>query len=293
MKKLLAFDLVVLGYVGVISAIVLAGRPEGAWIYLGYHALVLALMALVIHAHDRYGGPFWTVARYWYVVPIVLAAFRELHYLIPQVRPFHDGRFDRALAAIDRRLFGDVDGFFLHALPAPLIDLLHLCYWFYFASMLITGAAIQRTGDYVKLREYVTVLLTGLFLSYLGYFLVPALGPHHFLVPRPAILDGWLLGGPFHSALMAAEWEMPDAFPSGHALMSMVVMLLAWRLQRRVFRWIVLPASGCILATVALRYHYVVDVVASAAVLPVALWAGRTLARAREQTVNEIAPRFR
>jgi membrane-associated phospholipid phosphatase len=139
----------------------------------------------------------------------------------------------------------------------------------------------------------VTVLLTGLFLSYLGYFVVPAVGPHHFLVPRPAILDGWILGGRFHAALMAAEWEMPDAFPSGHALMSMIVIVLAWRHHRRVFRWIVLPASGCILATVALRYHYVVDVVASAAVMPLALWAGRALARRREQPISEIAARFR
>ncbi len=293
MKKLFAFDAVALGYIGILTAIVLVGRPEGAWIYLAYHALAVAMIALVVYAHGRFGGPFWTVARYWYVVPIVLAAFRELHYLIPQVHPFHDGRFDRALAAIDRRWFGDVDGFFLNAFPAAAIDLLHLCYWFYFLSMLMTGAAIQRSGDYVKLREYVTILLTGLFLSYLGYFLVPALGPHHFLMPRPAILDGWLLGGPLHAALMAAEWEMPDAFPSGHALMSMIVIVLAWRHHRGIFRWIVLPCSGCVLATVALRYHYVVDVLASAAVLPLAVWGGKALARRWEQTVNEIAPRFR
>ncbi len=287
MKKLLAFDLVVLVYVGIISTIVLAARPEGAWIYLAYHAIVLAMMALVIRAHARFGGPFWTVARYWYVVPVVLAAFRELHFLVPEVRPFNHWRFDRALAALDARWFGDVNGFFLGAFPPVAIDLLHLCYWFYFFSMIITGAAIQRRGDYVRLREYATIVLTGLFLSYLGYFAVPAVGPHHFLHPRPAILDGWILGGHFHAALMAAEWEMPDAFPSGHALLSMIVMVLAWRYHRPIFRWMVLPACGCLLATVALRYHYVVDVAASAAILPVTVWTGQAFARWWEKVLTK------
>ena len=284
MKKLYAFDLVLLGYLGIISAIILVARPEGAWIYLTYHALAIAMMGLVVVAYDRFGGPFWTVARYWYVVPLVLGCFRELHYLVPQVHPFHDWRFDHALAAIDRKWFGDVDGFFLHAFPAPVIDILHLCYWFYFVSMLLTGAAIQRRGDYGKLREYVTIVLTALFLSYLGYVAVPAVGPHHFLIPRPAILDGWILGRHFHAALMAAEWEMPDAFPSGHALLSMVVIVLAWRYHRPTFRWIVLPASGCVLATMALRYHYAIDVVASAAIMPLSVWMGLAFARRIELT---------
>src|SRR5439155_145407 len=183
----------------------------GAWIYLGYHALVPAMIALIVFGYERFGGRFWTVARYWYVIPVVLGSFRELHYLVPDVHPFCDGRFDRALAAIDRRWFGDVDAFFLGAFPPAAIDLLHLCYWFYFLSMLVPGIAIQRSGDTVKLREYVTIILTALFLSYLGYVAVPAVGPHHFLFPRPAILDGWILGGKLHAALMAAEREMPDA----------------------------------------------------------------------------------
>ncbi|HXX93125.1 MAG TPA: phosphatase PAP2 family protein [Planctomycetota bacterium] len=279
MKKLFAFDWIVLGYLGTVSAIVVGARPEGAWIYLAYHALIAGLIALVVYAHDRFGGPFWTVPRYWYVVPVVLGAFRELHYLIPDVRPFNDWRFDRALEAIDRRWFGDINGFFLGAFPPAVMDLLHLCYWSYFFSMILVGAAIQRRGDYPKLREYATIVLTGLFLSYLGYFLVPAVGPHHFLHPRPAILDGWILGGRLHDAILRAEWEMPDAFPSGHALLSMIVLFLAWQYHRPIFRWIVLPATGCVLATVALRYHYLIDVVTSAAVCPIAVWAGRSFAR--------------
>lgn len=279
MKKLLAFDLVVLGYVAIVTAVVLAVRPPGTLYYLGYHAVAVAMVALVIAAYERFGGRWWTFCRYWYVLFLCGAAFREMHYLIPDVHSFADRRFDRALAALDRRWFGDVDGFFLAGWPLALVDLLHLCYWFYFLATILLGGALYVRREWDKLREYLSVVLTGLFVSYLGYFLVPAVGPHHFYSPRPAQLDGLWLGGPLHRAILAAEWEMPDAFPSGHALLSMIVMVMAWRLNRGVFKIVVGPASGCVLATMALRYHYVVDVVASAALLPGVVLAGLALYR--------------
>ncbi len=53
-----------------------------------------------------------------------------------------------------------------------------------------------------------------------------------------------------------------DVFPSGHTMMTTVVLLVAFRRERRIF-WILLPfAVGLILSTVYCRYHYVVDVLA-------------------------------
>ncbi len=280
MKKLHAFDLVILGYLAAVTSIVLVAQPTGAWIFLGYHALVLALIGLLVCAHERFGGGFWTFCRYWYVVPLVMASFRELHFLIPRVHPFDDGRWDRVLGEIDRRWLGDVDAFFLSMAHPLFVDALHLCYWFYFASMIVVGAVLYARSDWPKLREYLSVVMMGLYLSYLGYFAVPAVGPHHFFPSRPPELDGWVLGGPFHKALLWLELKMPDAFPSGHALMSLVVIALSWRFHRRTFAWVVVPAAGCVWATMALRYHYVVDVLASAALLPVVVWAGTALHRA-------------
>jgi hypothetical protein len=269
---------VVLGYIGIVTAIVLAFRPEGMLLYLAYHAAAVALVALLVVAYERMGGRVWTFCRYWYVLFLSGAAFREMHYLIPQVHPFDHHHFDRVLADLDRRWFGDVDGFFL-AWPAALFDLLHLCYWFYFAATLILGGVLYAKKEWLKLRQYLAVVLTGLFLSYLGYFLVPAVGPHHFFPERPPQLDGIFLGRPLHLAILAAEWSMPDAFPSGHALVSMIVIVMSWRLHRPTFKIVVGPSLGCVVATMALRYHYVVDVLASVAILPAAVCAGIALHR--------------
>jgi membrane-associated phospholipid phosphatase len=72
---------------------------------------------------------------------------------------------------------------------------------------------------------------------------------------------------------------MPDAFPSGHALLSMIVIVMSWRLHRPTFRLVVGPAVGCVIATMVLRYHYVVDVLASVALLPGVVFAGLALYR--------------
>ena len=280
MKKLAAFDLVVLGYIAIVTAIVLVVRPPGTPLYLAGHAAMVALIGLIIHAQDRFGGSVWSFCRYWYVLFASAAAFREIHYLVPQVHNFDDNRYDRILQSLDRRWFGDVDGFFLSGWPPVVIDLLHLCYWFYFISSMIPCWALFLRKEWDRLREMLSVVMIALFLSYLGYFLVPAIGPHHFFTPRPPQLDGWLLGGPLHKAIVAAELRTPDAFPSGHALLSMIVIVMSWRLHRPSFRIVTLPAIGCIIATIALRYHYVVDVLASVALLPAAVLAGILFHRA-------------
>jgi hypothetical protein len=292
MKKLAAFDLVYLGYMAIVSLIVIVCRPAGMGIFLTWHAVVVGLLALIVVQYERRGGRFWTFCRYWYVVPFAISAFREIHYLAPLVHNFDDHHYDQVLQAIDRRWFGDVDGFWVGALPGPLVDLLHGCYWFYYVALLIPGWALFSRNDLLKMREYLSVVMLSVLVSYLGYFAVPAIGPHHFLDPRPASLDGWLLGGVMHRLVMAAELRMPDAFPSGHALMSMVVIAMAWRLYRPLFRWVLLPSLGCILATIALRYHYVVDVAASVALFP-ALILGGTLLHRWWEAVDVSAPQER
>jgi hypothetical protein len=291
MKKVAAFDLINLSYVATISLVVIACRPPHSLVFLALHGAAAGWIGLLLFAHDRYGGRFWSFCRYWYVVPFVLCAFREIHYLVPLVHPFGDHHFDRILQTLDLRWFGNVDAFFIGNWPPGLIDLLHLCYWFYYIALLIPGGGLYGRRDWAGLRQFLSVTMLGLLTSYLGYFAVPAIGPHHFLHPRPPVLDGWMLGGAMHRMVLAAELTMPDAFPSGHALMSMVVIVMTWRLYRPAFKFVIGPSLGCILATVALRYHYVVDVIASATLFPAVLLGGIALNRLWEEgRVDDSAP---
>jgi hypothetical protein len=284
-KILKGFDVAALAYLGILTAIVLVFRPPGTGFYLLGHAAAGGVVAGVATAHARWPTRAWTLVRYWYILPFVLCAFRELHYLIPRVHNFDDHHFDHVLRAMDERWFGDVDGLMLRLLTPLAGDVLHLCYWSYYVSLAVLGGMLHARGQWEKLSEYVTVVLVALLLSYLAYFVVPAVGPHVLYPSRPAQLDGWLIGGWMHRTITALELRMADAFPSGHTLMSLVLLFLAKRhFSARTF-WIVLPtAAGCVAATVILRYHYVVDVLASFALFPGAVWLGL---RANELTRSE------
>ena len=145
---------------------------------------------------------------------------------------------------------------------------------------LVLGAALYRPPDLRRFREAVCVLLVGWFLSYLGYYAVPAVGPHLVVdAIRSPELSGLLWAGAFHKLLLLIEGTIPDAFPSGHALIAMIVLVVSWRLHRRAFWWLMPFASMLIVATMYLRYHYVFDVLVSAALLPVSLLGGRWIHR--------------
>jgi len=279
-KILRGHDVAALSYLGILTAVVLIFRPPGTALYLLGHAAAAGVVLGLATAHARSDGRFRRAARYWYIVPFVLCAFRELHYLIPHVHPFDDAYYDKVLGQIDDRWLGDISGFFLRNLRPAAVDVLHLCYWSYYVSLAVLGALLHRRGEWEKMGEYVSIVLVSLLVSYLGYFVVPAVGPHHFYPSRPAILDGWLIGGPLHRTMASLELRMADAFPSGHTLMSLVLLYLARRhFAPRVF-WITLPmATGCVLATVALRYHYVADLAASFALFPGCVWLGLRLDR--------------
>jgi membrane-associated phospholipid phosphatase len=281
-KRLLGIDRVFLGYVAALSLLVLLTLPEGWPLFLGGHLLAVAAVAGLIALHARNGGDLATFLRHWYPVAAISLAFRELHYLVPRIRPFDDHRYDHQLAAIDADWFGDVDAFFLSLAHPGWIDLLHLCYWSYFGLMIVPGALLYVRGELPRMRHYATVLLTGLFLSYLAYFIFPSVGPHHFFPERPPALDGWGVGAILHPLLMRLELRMPDAFPSGHALATTVTLVMAWKLHRPSYRWLLAPGVGIVIATVALRYHYVVDVLAGLALVPVVVFLGTAVHRRAE-----------
>lgn len=274
-KRFRASDVAVLSYAILVGGVAAYFRVPGLpWYLLGHSLVILGVCGVAIWDPAR--GP-WRVLRDWYGLLVVLGAFREMHYLIPAVNPFEDHGWDFFLADLDLLFLGDYEAWLLPGLRPGTVDLLHLCYWWYFPSMVVPGVVIYRTRPAWVFEDYVVTILVGFFGSYLGYFLVPALGPYAFHETRPAILDGWLLGGTLHRALLGLELRMPDAFPSGHALMSGLVLVLVRRHLPWMFKWIVVPSLGCILATVVLRYHYAVDVAASALFLPLCLKAAANL----------------
>lgn len=281
-RVLFPHDAVVLAYILGLSVLVAvrASRIEPWWMFLAYHGLAVLLIVLVGWGHRSYSARGWRFLKYWVPVVLVAGAFREIHYLAPFVHSYHDGANDWLLRRVDLAVFGDVGGFLRRLEWGPATDVLMVCYWSYLAMPIVLGIVLYTRGEFDRMRECLTVLMLGWFLSFAGYWIVPARGPHFFEGHVPA---GWLIGDWLHRQILHVEWDMPDAFPSGHVLTTTLVLMLARRHHPALFRVFLPPGVGVILATVYMRYHYLADVVASFLLVAPVWYGGLALFRRWEQ----------
>jgi len=105
-----------------------------------------------------------------------------------------------------------------------------------------------------------------LFGVYVGYLLVPALGPRFLLKPLEHLpLRGlWLFQNMQHS-LNRLESTAYDCFPSGHTELTILACWMSRIVSNRLFWVYFCYTLSIIFATVYLRYHYTVDLLAGAA----------------------------
>lgn len=258
-------DRVVFAYLGIVSGIALAGAPwPAAGVFTGFHALAAVLVILVVRAEGRFGGAFWRAVRWWYPMVLIPSAFREMHWLVPALgRPVD--RFDATLDALDLRLFGAGSGWLIERIGHPLLtDVLFVCYAAYYFLPILLGLRLYAREKLAEFETGMTAITATFLVSYLGYIVVPAVGPYYFLTAaerHPALAGVWVTT-PIRDALKSMEWLMPDAFPSGHTMVTLVTLHYAWRHARRLAYALIPVGGGLIVATVYLRYHYWMDVAA-------------------------------
>ncbi|HJQ22749.1 MAG TPA: phosphatase PAP2 family protein [Blastocatellia bacterium] len=279
-------DKVVIAYITLIAALIVAFSFRiPAWPQLIVaHALAIGLVVLLAR-WDR-AAPL-RVARFsrfihgWYPVALISATYKELTYLIPLVHPRD---FDVELAAIDHRLFGVHPTVWLERFNWPaLTEVLQLAYATYYFLPIMLGAVLWHKRQFETFRFWVFVVALGFYVSYLGYITVPATGPRFLPEIKAAqaipLTGVWLFQG-LRDTLDRAEGVTRDCFPSGHTELTLLVLYFAHRFHRRTF-WLMLPVgSALIAATVYLRYHYVIDVLAGAATAIVVILVARPLYRA-------------
>jgi membrane-associated phospholipid phosphatase len=290
-KKILArletCDLLFFGYSAFIALLVAVffARIPGAATILAAHAGVTAAAVLLVFAAGRFPGRGWTVARDWYPLLFLPLAFRELHYLVHPINPVD---WDFTLMAWDRALFGTAPTVALEGWLHPLaVEFFMLCYASYYFLPVILGVVLYAKRRDAAFREALALILMGFFTSYVGYFVIPACSPHvqELALGHARAWDaipeaqGYGLAPLLRETILGLELEMRDAFPSGHTEVTLVVIVCAWRFSRPVFWSILGPGTGLILATVYLRLHYAVDVLAGAALAAGVVWAGPVLHR--------------
>lgn len=256
-----------------VGMLLFASRIPQWPVFLALNAAVLIAIAMLARfAASR--GHIWNLLHGFYMMLCIPIAFREMYYLVPAIHPVD---YDQALIRIDRMLFGgDPTHWMMHLRHPLLTELLQIAYGSFYLLPLILAVDLYRMK---RMRAFKTVFLTvilGFYLSYFGYIAVPGIGPRftlHDFGTKDVELPGLLLtpalraytntgeGIPPDSSDPAADVQR-DVFPSGHTQITLLVMVLAFRYRSRT-RWYLLGiGSALIVATVYLRYHYVIDLLA-------------------------------
>ncbi len=265
-------------FLSVIGMVFAAGmRRPGQLILI--NAAMLAYIYLVAWLRHRTRNAAIRWLHDWNTIPLMVYCYKEVYFLIRYI--YGERVFDVSLIAADRWMFGTDPTVWLVPYSTPVLtEVLQVAYSTFYIFFLIIGGEIYRRGETDRFGQLRFAIAYGFMISYLGYLLVPAVGPRFTLHDYAKIaveLPGEALtpylrrfvdtgesipAGATNAVALAAAQR--DAFPSGHAMMTLVLVALGfrWRIRSR-FLLLVLGVL-LLMATVYLRYHYVIDVLAGA-----------------------------
>jgi membrane-associated phospholipid phosphatase len=255
-------DKVILGYQAFTLVLILGWwnrLPEAPQ----FAAVHVAAVALLIFEVKRPNPTSW-LFRNWYPLPYVGACYKEMARLVPTVRSWNG---DQALADLDYRFWHANPCVWLERIQTPaLTEFLQIAYTLFLPAVLLLAYAIWRRRNYENFQYYAFLIALGFLTSYIGYLLVPARGPRFLLAPlQHAPLRGLWLFAAMQGGLNRLESIAFDCFPSGHTELTILACWGSQLVSKRLFRVYLAYTPALIFATVYLRYHYSVDLLAGAA----------------------------
>jgi hypothetical protein len=260
-------DLVIIGSCLLGAALALAGRAHG-WeeavaTFLLLSALPPVLRVTALRWHSR---SLWLLADFSPAY-VLLLAYGNLGPVADFFRvPLADGR----LQMLDQRIFG-----FQPAIAiAPYVTgwesgFFMLCYCSYYVWPVVLGALLYSLRGEVFFDRWSLAVMTLLVLNFACYMAVPAVGPRFALTDSFPVPVAGAIGAPLFRVFLRSPFER-DCFPSGHTAMSLMVLWHAFKRMRPFFWVALLPCTGIVAATIAMRFHYGVDLLAAVPLTAVA-----------------------
>jgi membrane-associated phospholipid phosphatase len=271
-----AADKLILAYlaaVGVLVAVYWSRLSEAPALL----ALHIGAALAVVWASGRNDRASWYF-RYWYPLPLVASCYKEMAILIPVVRGCSA---DQWLADLDFSIWHAHPTVWLERIQTPaLTDFLQFAYTLFVPAVLLVPWLIWRRRRFAEFRYCAFLISLGFLASYIGYIFVPARGPRFLLDHlQHSPLQGGLWVHVMRTSLDRLESAHYDCFPSGHCELT----IIAWWLSRRISKrlsFVYFAYTLCIVfATVYLRYHYTVDLVAGALLAAVLIALGPMMYR--------------
>jgi membrane-associated phospholipid phosphatase len=260
-RKFWPVDKVILFYfvLGFIPIVGWWSRIPDAWFYFTWHVVAIGLLLLEV----KFPNPTSWSFRNWYPVFYVATCYKEMALFIPAT-----GRrdADEWLAGLDRAIWHANPTVWLERIYSPVLtEFLQLVYTLFIPAVLLVAYLLWRKRRFGEFQYYAFLIAIGFLASYIGYLVVPARGPRFLLKHLQHVpLQGLWLFHIMQSALDTLESAHYDCFPSGHTELTILAWWGSRMVSNRFFKVYFAYTPLIIFATVYLRYHYSVDVLAGA-----------------------------
>jgi membrane-associated phospholipid phosphatase len=286
LQTLEAHDVTILAFGVLLSGLnVLFSYAIPQWYLLIVANIIVSFLIIMLaYYNTKNPNPILSAGHFWYVAPIIVLTYKELYFMI---HPIHGRDYDGLFILIDRWLFGVDPTVWLAQFAHPLLtEVLQIAYASFYFLLIIIGYELYRKKERVAYLYYAFLVVYGFYLSYVGYFFFPAVGPRFTLHNFDTINDelpGLLLTNFLRDFVNLGESILPgvpnpvehaqrDVFPSGHTMIMLVMMHVAVQYRMKVKWFILVMGTLLIIGTMYLRYHYVIDVVAGAAFYFLCMW---------------------
>jgi hypothetical protein len=230
---------------------------------LGFFLFVLALVRGPVL---RWGGAASSLVYRTAVIATLLSSFFQLREILPAVSPWTE---DARIYAFDLRVFGFEPSVVFDRYVAPrTTEWFAFFYFLYFLLLCVhVLPMVYWQRDVHLLGRFATGILLIFTAAHLLYMVVPGFGPYWYL---KGSFEHELQGGTFWRLVreaVEAGGAQKDIFPSLHTAVPTYFAIFSFRHRARApfkYWWPVIAfvATQIIIATMFLRWHYLVDVVA-------------------------------
>ena len=288
-RHLKAFDLIVVVFYLILTLlhIIFFNEIASWWIWILVNVGIILLAFSLAYLEAKNDNKLWRALHYWYIAPLVLLTFKEIYFMVKPIRTYD---FDNLFITIDRWMFGTDPTHWLHQFANPVLtEILQIIYGMFYLLPIILGLSLLRKRRFVAMDFALFTIFYGFCLSYLGYFALPGIGPrftlHDFSTINEQLPGLWLTN--FLRELVNAGESIPsgtpnpaevvqrDVFPSGHTMITLIVIFLSVKLKSRSKYFFVPVGSLLIFSTVYLWYHYVIDLIGGLAFMIFAVWSAK------------------
>lgn len=241
---------------------------------------VVRILASIVFLIIFYGAIYKRIeVRYFRLIRdfmpflFVLVIFYNIQDMIFLLNPQD---IHQALVGLDGKLFGVQPVVWMEQFYHPrLTDWFAFSYLNYYVMTLLLLALLYQKGEFHNFRTIMVTMMISYYIGFVSYVFFPASSPY-LVIPELFEIDIWLdssfISWITYSLVEMSPHRVRDAFPSMHNAIVLLTMIMAWRYHRKFF-WLQLPlALSLPVATVYLRYHFVVDIIGALPVIAAALY---------------------